>query len=413
MIASSWDETLVGGLGDDTYRFSGSFGLDTIRDRTFTLGGSGNDSIAISGVSAASVRVSRSSQNDDLVVSVVNSLGTEISSVTIDGQFSGNVNDVIESLKIGSAAAINLTGGLTMQGVRDQTTLFGTSLADRFISNAWNETFYGNLGNDTYAFSAGFGTDTIQDRTLTLGGGGYDTVDMSTLSRSSIRMNVDGSDLVLSLVNSLGSRTASVSISSQYGGNLNDVIELLKFSGGSMALTGGLTVQGVRDEARVTGTTFADTVISGRWNETLAGGGGNDIYRFSSGFGQDVIVEGRSNGGSDRIVFDSSINVADVRLQRVSAISDDLVIRVVDANERVLSSVTIDRYFDGGDYLVEFIQFGTGPLWSIASLLRSVAAAQDRTRSPAGPAIRSSAGMAAMMSLPICGQQHTLRQRGQ
>ncbi len=108
LIASSWDETLVGGLGDDTYRFSGSFGLDTIRDRTFTLGGSGNDSIAISGVSAASVRVSRSSQNDDLVVSVVNSLGTEISSVTIDGQFSGNVNDVIESLKIGSAAASTL-----------------------------------------------------------------------------------------------------------------------------------------------------------------------------------------------------------------------------------------------------------------------------------------------------------------
>ncbi len=86
-----------------------------------------------------------------------------------------------------------------------------------------------------------------------------------------------------------------------------------------------------------------------------------------------MIVEGRSNGGSDRIVFDSSINIADVRLQRVSAISDDLVIRVVDANERVLSSVTIDRYFDGGDYLVEFIQFGTGPLWSIAGLLRSVA----------------------------------------
>ncbi len=80
------------------------------------------------------------------------------------------------------------------------------------------------------------------------------------------------------------------------------------------------------------------------------------------------MLEGRGNGGSDRIVFDSSINVADVRLQRVSAISDDLVIRVVDANERVLSSVTIDRYFDGGDYLVEFIQFGTGPLWSIAGL---------------------------------------------
>ncbi len=118
-----------------------------------------------------------------------------------------------------------------MQGVRDQTTLFGTALLTASSPMRGMKPSTAILATTpTRSVPALARYD--PGRTLTLGGGGYDTVDMSTLSRSSIRMNVDGSDLVLSLVNSLGSRTASVSISSQYGGNMNDVIELLKFSGG-------------------------------------------------------------------------------------------------------------------------------------------------------------------------------------
>jgi Ca2+-binding RTX toxin-like protein len=367
LISSAGSETLIGGSGNDTYRFSGSFGIDTIRDYSVYIDGGGSDAVELAGVAASNVRISRRDGSTDLDISVVDANGQTVSSVSIDAHFSGGSYQ-IETLRLGDGTSINLTGPLTVQGVRDESNVTATTLADTLIASAWNENLVGGSGDDNYRFTAGFGFDTIQDNSLYIGGGGNDLIDMSSISSANIRMSRSSDELVISVVDANGAAVSSVSVSNHFDGG-DYLVETLRTSAGDLALTGGLTVQGTRNQTTLAATTFDDTVIVSSWNEALQGGAGNDTYRFSTGFGTDTL---REAGGAERIVLDSSINLADVRIARASLGSSDLVIGLADASETLTSKVTIQRYFDGGDYKVEELQLADGSVWSIDALLANV-----------------------------------------
>jgi Ca2+-binding RTX toxin-like protein len=373
--AGSWNETLYGGAGDDVYRFAPGFGSDTIVD-VFSSGGGGGgvDRIEFSSaIAAGNVRLSRSGLfGDDLVINVVDANGARVSSVTIDSQFDGG-NAVIESLRIGAASPIALTGGLAVQGVLGQTSVSATGFADRLISNVGNETLYGGGGNDVYQFVGRFGFDTIVDSTSTFGAGGIDGIAFAAILPERVKMSKAGTfsdDLIISIVDANGARVASVTIDSHFGGG-NAVVESLRIGAGTpIALTGGLTVEGVRDQSGLIGTRFSDTLIGNAWNETLYGGTGNDIYSFRAGFGFDSIVEGQNDGGFDTLRFEANVDAGAIRLVRgVGFSSNDLFVGVVDAARQFVSRIELDDYFSGGNFKIERLALANGLAWSIDSLL--------------------------------------------
>ena len=83
-------------------------------------------------------------------------------------------------------------------------------------------------------------------------------------------------------------------------------------------------------------------------NDRLKGGTGDDKYVFRPGFGADRIYNG--DGGTDWIIFTDDLNEDRLDFYRLDL---DLIIRVDDREDL---QVTVRRWFEGGEYEVDYLQ---------------------------------------------------------
>jgi trimeric autotransporter adhesin len=178
------------------------------------------------------------------------------------------------------------------------------------------------------------------------------------LNRTDLQTSSSGNDLLI---------TTSVSLSLS-GGNGDD------------QLFGQATndqLDGGAGHDRLYGGDGNDQLSGGIGNDTLIGGHGADVYRFSAGWGADVIDELQASEAQvftsrellddasvDAVVFDSSVSVADIVLTMAQK---DLLV----TNWTTGDTIKIVNYFDTWGVstgLFEQIRFADGTVWSQATI---------------------------------------------
>ncbi|NUB45119.1 calcium-binding protein [Fertoebacter nigrum] len=343
-------ETLLGGIGNDTYLLNATSGNDTLYDE------GGTDVLRFdSSVPRASLRMVRSGLDfSDLVLAVVDADGNAISQILLDEHF--NPGTRFETAIFSNGNQISLTGGLRIQGWGNAATVRGTDLNDLIVSNANSELLLGGTGDDAYLLSATSGNDVIYDES------GNDSLRFdSSVTPATLRMmrwGNDLADLVLAVVDANGNALTEIRLDEHF--SLGTAIESLRFSDGALLnLTQGLTVQGWGSNATVRGTDLGDTLISNILAETLLGGTGNDTYSLSASSGDDVIFD---SAGFDTIRFDSSVAPGRLRMMRSGNDFADLFLAVVDGNGNALTEVRLDEHFVHSSNLERIVFFNGNQL---------------------------------------------------
>lgn len=193
---------------------------------------------------------------------------------------------------------------------------------------------------------------------------------------------------VTSLVNRLQSGNSDLVSSTNdviNGGLGNDVIDGLVGDDVIRGDTGNDQLLGNVGNDRLFGGEGNDILVGGVGNDTLIGGNGADTYRFSRGFGSDVIVElgAASTTEIDTIEFASDIAVTDVIVEKGGwGAHRPLVIKVVGTGDQItLIDKAIDwlnpntppdqqgwelNYTDS----LERVKFADGTIWTAADLFQ-------------------------------------------
>ena len=253
------NDTLIGGLGNDLYVFSGGFGLDTVVEATI----GGTDTVSILGdIPGSAIR---------LVGDVYDDLN-----IVVDGYGSIRLADhlldaKVELLKIGSAAPISLTAGLTMTGSVAAESIYGTRFSDKINSGAGNDSLFGGAGNDL--LNGGIGADAMS------GGLGNDTYIVDNLG-----------DVVTDLSVSGGIDTVQSNISYALGAT----VENLALTAAATIGTGNTLnniITGNSGNNIIFGLAGNDTLIGGAGNDKITGGTGLDHFVFSNNCGSDTITD--------------------------------------------------------------------------------------------------------------------------
>jgi len=278
------NDTLAGGLNNDTYIFNPDWGDDIVEengipgsdldvmdfsasetDLTFFL-----SSVVVSddlGNKASHggdhIEILRGGNANDTFIFSANDIVLAGGSGTIDG---GAGINTLDYSAYTDAVAVNLdTGAATgTSGISNIHNVIGGSGPDNFTSDAEDNTFIGNAGDDTYIFLDGWGTDTIQEANAA----GDDAMDFSAVSTA--------------LDVTLGSVTV--------------------ISGGNTATHAGDFIE------NVIGGSAADTfMINGTQNIDLYGGAGADSFIFANNAGLGGEVDGQDD---DDILNFTSYNTA-------------------------------------------------------------------------------------------------------
>jgi len=168
ITASSWNETLAGGLGNDylrgndgndTYIYASGDGNDTVDDQSGST--AQIDTLKFTNLNASDLTVSR--VGVDLMVNV-NATGQTIK---VAYQFYSQASNYgIEKFEFADGSSWNfqtINTNAWSRGTGGNDTISGTSWNDTIAGGTGNDTLSGASGNDTFIFRANLGQDTITD----------------------------------------------------------------------------------------------------------------------------------------------------------------------------------------------------------------------------------------------------------
>jgi Ca2+-binding RTX toxin-like protein len=307
---------LAGGDGSDKYRWGSGYGNDTILDN----GNAGDlDQVVLTNLNVADVTVSRSDRN---LVIKANATGELL---TIQDHFT---NGAIEQIVFANG---------TIWGAAEITSagwIRGTNGADTIATTAANLTLAGGFGGDTYRIeSLSHGGTVIQEN------GTETDNDKLVLNRAAATASLtrEGDDLIVS-----GTRIVNHFLSRATG--IEQVV-------GTDGVT--LTRQAIDAAVWYRGTDLSDVLEQRQGDQRLAGGRGNDIYRWGTGYGNDLILD---EGEADDLELVNLV-ASEVTLSRVA---NDLVVTANATGE----TVTVQNHFLGtsGTYSIEQLKFADGEI---------------------------------------------------
>ena len=319
---SGVDDSMNGGVGNDTYLFNLGDGQDTIYEYDTTAGNV--DTLRFGeGITGANISVSRN--GFDLVLSIN---GTT-DQITIAGW------GYDEAYRI---ERVEFTNGT----VWDSTHLQAQAAA---LPITWQWDIHGDVGNNTYLFNAGDSTKTITDYDATIGN--VDTLRFGAgIASKDIVFSRSGNDLMMTVVGTAD----QVTIKNWESGDANR-IERVEFADGTVWDTTYL--QANASAIAITGT-------SG--NDILYGDVGSNTYLFSLGGGQDKIYDfDTASGNIDTLRFGAGIASSNIAFSRAG---NDLVLSVNGTNDQV----TIANWGLGDANHIECVGFADGVIWDLAYL---------------------------------------------
>ncbi len=240
------DDTLSGGLGDDTYYLGLNTGADTIDEGQ---SGGGRDRILVEPVAGADgVELER--DGDDLIVR----LYVDGSTLRVLGHFVKGSAGRVEKLEFARGGTLNLAGLvladkakalvsdlMAVRGTNGADTLRGTVGQDVFDSSGDGDILRGGGGDDIYYLRSGTGDDTVdEDRK---GGGGKDRILVGAgVSGADVRLSRKGDDLLVALLDKDGKESDTLRVKGHFKEDGRGFVEELFFAGGENYLLGRLDV---------------------------------------------------------------------------------------------------------------------------------------------------------------------------
>lgn len=272
----------------------------------------------------------------------------------------------------GDNTLIGTNGDDLIDGGAGNDTLDAGAGNDVLIGGSGNDTLIGGSGDDTYQFSRGDGNDIIVEDDTTATGG--DVIQFSSdVASSDVQIITDGKDLVLNIKDSSdsiilqdwisGSSGYPINVSFEFGDGTFISAADLDFRQKVKNDKGSATVRGSRFNDRLygdsrdnpmTGKDGNDILDGGAGNDTMEGGAGNDTYEFTSGFGNDIIIENDATAGNiDTVTFGSGVTPIDLMFERLV---DSLQISQIGTADTVL----VQDWYLGSEYQTEIFRDSAG-----------------------------------------------------
>ena len=271
-----------------------------------------NDSLKISSGSLQSSVAS----GDDMIVSIANSRGTSIATVTLGGAAGYNFIQSGSWLKVESdinymdKTEDNVT--VTTTGGRDWVTNTGSGVTIK--GSAGDDTFEGSDYGEMYAFAYN------HDDNVILNFGANDSIKRT--SSGTMTYSVDGDDVVVSIANSRGTSVSTVRLE-------GTASETFTVSGSVLTIVtaGDNTLVNTDSDIKFDGTDGDDYIINEAENVTLDGQGGNDTLEGSEEYG-DVFQFDAPDGNNVITNFDDQdeLRVTSGSVETVFADGTDYVV---------------------------------------------------------------------------------------
>ncbi|MEZ5614543.1 MAG: calcium-binding protein [Rhodocyclaceae bacterium] len=340
MTGAGGDDQLFGGAGSDV--LAGGPGYDNLDggagDDVYLFGrGDGEEVIFDSGPEAGVdvLRFAAGIGPEDIVVmrddwSIYLALRGSDDVAVLDGWFS-SPEGRIERVEFadgtvweGASLEDRLQApGLLLKGTAGDDVLAGGDGDDLLAGGAGSDRLAGGAGSDTYRFGLGDGIDRIVEARAAAGedtlrfGPGI-TPDMLSLGLGSLLIRVGTAGDALHLED-FDPQDAAAGAG----------IERFVFADGSelewpALLARGFDIAGTAADDALSGTSAVDRISGGAGNDALTGGPGNDrldggagidLYAFSRGDGNDVLIESPAGSEASLIAFGEGVARADLRLR--------------------------------------------------------------------------------------------------
>ncbi|MCP4933101.1 MAG: tandem-95 repeat protein, partial [bacterium] len=381
LIGRGGNDYLDGGKEADTYIYNAGDGSDTIYDDGSSSSSNGirveTDKLVVHGISPDDVSISRiEDDNDDLILT----FGVSGETIRIEDQLENRLpsglgvtppagSSSYSSVSSSEIEEIIFDDGTvwTVDGVRARLleesatdgddTINGFDEANDTIEAGLGDDIVSGLeGSDTIVFNLGDGNDTINE---SVSGEGTDTLKLVGIDRSDLVVTRNGNDLVLTFTSS---PSDSIRLVSQLGNT--QVIERVEFDDGAVLSDvnlSDLAFQALATSSSeiINGTNGAENLFLSGGDDTLSGGGGNDVY-----------VRSADTTGNDRLEDDGINSFDTLRLEgvnadevTVTALGDDVVLTLPNG-----SVTLVGQTGNLGWNVIEQIEFGNGDIWDRADI---------------------------------------------
>ena len=256
---------------------------------------------------------------------------------------------------------------------------------------AGNDSYYGQGSNDIYLFGKGDGADVIKsyyDARDYLGNdlGKFNTIAFkSGVLPSEIDAYRSGDNLVLSIIGTTDSITVENFFDSNNHLNVNNPIQQVTFSDGTVwnletlddkAFTGNATSEVFK------GTLVNDTFNGLGGSDTFTSNGGNDTYLFGKGDGNDIIQSyydsrdylGNDAGKYNVLSLKSGVLPSEVSISRIGT---DIKVSILGTDSVLINDFfsynTVTDYTVNNTYNpVQSIKFSNGMVWSQQDIINHV-----------------------------------------
>jgi Ca2+-binding RTX toxin-like protein len=393
LYGALYKDTLDGGLGNDflsggddndLYIYARGYGHDTVHDQMNNFLTGSTDTLKFLDINRSEATFTRNGRSSDLEIAFS---GTTTDKVTIKGYFNVfdtilfGVNGVsrIEVLQWQNGQTTTWNQVVADYIARAKTTgadtIYGAYFGDTIDGGLGNDFLSGGDGSDTYLINLGDEVDTISDEQESIFSGWDDKVVFGAgLDPNTVRVdrfNTFGWDARLSF----GSTGQSVTFDGlfsystiQFNPNL---IERFEFANGTVWTPNDLKLRYIAQQTTagadvIEGFEGTDIIVGGTGNDTLRGGDGSDVYRFSAGFGQDIIEETVlivTYADRDVIEFGAGISAATTQIARIG--SADMRITFSGSSDSILVKGQFARaawFAPASD--IEEIKFADGTIWT-------------------------------------------------
>jgi VCBS repeat-containing protein len=242
----------------------------------------------------------------------------------------GEGNDIIQGDGSGIfGRTVQIEGSDYLDGGTGDDVIYANGGDDILVGGTGNDTLIGGAGQDTYIYNKGDGVDWIYDtqaeHNILRFGAGINSSDI-TLTLGSLMLNLGNGDAIHinneSQANASGFdrnnvfNSSSISSFEFADGSILTIAELLARGFDLFGTMGDDILTGTNTTDRISGYAGDDTIISGEGNDTLMGGNGSDTYVFNRGDGQDSIIDGGYDTGTDTLQFGADILQGDITLRR-------------------------------------------------------------------------------------------------
>ena len=320
---NSLNNTLTGNSGNNT--LDGGGGVDAL------VGGTGNDTYMVDLLATGLLQDT---------VTESSTLVTEIDTVQLRGNFtlatSATVAGAITlGTNIENLNASNVTSSLGL------LNLVGNTLANSITGSNYNDVITGAGGTDTLnggdgndLFIVALTADHTATETINGGNGTADEIRFTSTTASTLTLSSNVTNVENITIGTGAAASAVTTATTAH--NIN-----------AAALTYGVNITGNAGNNILTGTSFADTLIGNGGTDILNGGAGNDQYNVTAALGSSTITDA---SGIDTLSFDarplSSLTYG-IDINRTGTNNTNLAL-TVSQGASTLQTVTVNNAYQAG-----------------------------------------------------------------